>query len=465
MTGVLAIGLLAAAVAGGPTRPTEPTLEVGRFGAVSLYGSAKEAGNVVLFVSGDGGWNQGVVDMARELSGLDALVVGIDIRKYLAAIVAGTESCTYAASDFEALSQIVQKRLGRPSYTAPVLVGYSSGATLVYAVLVQAPPGTFAGAISMGFCPDLPLSRPFCRGHGLEAGPGPRGKGVSFLPTTTLERPWIALQGDIDQVCDPAATKKFVSLVPRGELVELPKVGHGYSVPHNWLPQFKAAFTRLTRPPVAPAAVPQAVSDLPLVEMPASGEGRALAVIVSGDGGWAGLDREVAGALARRGVAVVGIDALRYFWSARTPDGLAADLARVAGHYLSAWHRERLIMVGYSFGAEVLPFAVNRLPGELHARTDLVALLAPGRTAQFEFHVGEWLGASAADALPVKPELERIEGSKVLCFFGADETDSGCAGLSGGQVTLVPMRGGHHFAGAFQAVASRILAESGAGAP
>jgi type IV secretory pathway VirJ component len=55
------------------------TLSFGRFGSVALYRATDHPRHVVLFVSGDGGWNQGVVDMARALSSLDALVLGIDI--------------------------------------------------------------------------------------------------------------------------------------------------------------------------------------------------------------------------------------------------------------------------------------------------------------------------------------------------------------------------------------------------
>ena len=39
----------------------------------------------------------------------------------------------------------------------------------------------------MGFCPDLPLTKPFCKGSGLEWTAGPKGKGFNFLPARTLE--------------------------------------------------------------------------------------------------------------------------------------------------------------------------------------------------------------------------------------------------------------------------------------
>jgi len=160
----------------------ETSLEYGRFGKVSLYQGSSTPSHVVLFVSGDGGWNLGVVDMARELATLDALVVGIDIIHYLREIEKTDEACLNPAAEFEMLSTFVQKKLNFPRPTVPVLVGYSSGATLVYAALTQAPPNTFCGAISLGFCPDLLLTKPLCKGHGLEWEIGPKGKGGIYLP-------------------------------------------------------------------------------------------------------------------------------------------------------------------------------------------------------------------------------------------------------------------------------------------
>ena len=61
----------------------EEILHFGRFGNTTLYRQSDHPSHVVIFVSGDGGWNLGVVDMAKKLSTLNALVVGIDIVHYL----------------------------------------------------------------------------------------------------------------------------------------------------------------------------------------------------------------------------------------------------------------------------------------------------------------------------------------------------------------------------------------------
>jgi type IV secretory pathway VirJ component len=204
----------------------------------------------------------------------------------------------------------------------------------------------------------------------------------------------------------------------------------------------------------SPAAV---VRDLPLVELPASGGTGELAVIVSGDGGWASLDRDIGTALAGEGIPVVGLNSLQYFWRARTPDEAGRDLTRILRHYLDAWRASQVLLVGYSLGAEVLPFMATRLPPDLRSRVRLVALLGPGRTATFEFHVREWLGGGGGGP-PTAPEIARLAGLRVLCLYGEDETDSACPMIRPGLARVERLPGGHHFGGSYANIAGRILA-------
>jgi type IV secretory pathway VirJ component len=448
----------------------EETATFGRFGTVHLYRPAAAPSRVAVFVSGDGGWNLGVVEMARAFAHLDSLVIGVDVTHYMHEAGAGAEKCTYAAADFEALGQYVQHKLGFPTFTPPVLVGYSSGATLVYATLAQAPVGTFAGGISLGFCPDLPLERPLCRGEGLEWKPGPKGKGVSFLPAPKLRTRWIAFQGEIDQVCDPREVASYVGQIPSAELVALPGVGHGFSVQAHWLPQLERAYKSLDADATPVTAriegsgAGEPPDDLPIVEVPAaaSASSTRLAVIVSGDGGWAGLDRELGSAFAERGIPVAGLNSLKYFWTRRTPDVAASDLARILRHYLPAWGRERVILVGYSLGADVLPFMITRLPADLRQRVDLVVLLGPSSHAEFQFHLSNWIGGRISDeALPTRPEIDRLAGTSMICACGEDDEECICKELPSSLAQVMLLKGGHHFGGEYEGLATRIVAALG----
>ena len=440
----------------------EETIKFGNFGDVHIYRQSSQPEHVVLFVSGDEGWNPGVIDMARALTDLDALVAGIDITTYFKRLAAVKQACSYPAADFEGLSQYLLKHYDFPDYVEPVLAGYSSGATLVYATLVQAPPNTFRGGISVEFCTDLPLTRPLCHGGGLQFKPGPGGKSYDFLPAANMQTPWFVFQGDIDQVCDANVVERFVAQTGRAELIKLPNVGHSFFVQREWMPQFKASFNRLIENThTAPSAKPADLNNLPLIEVPVEHPGKIFAVIISGDGGWASIDKSLAEALASDGIPTVGLDSLHYFWTKRTPDEAGRDLQAILNHYFAIWHMEKVLLIGYSRGADVLPFMVSRLPEKLTARTALIALLGAEHGVNFEFRVADWLPGSMKNApYKVKPELEKLAGSRLLCVYGEDEPAPLCPDLDPKQVRLLRMPGGHHFGGDYKTLADHILREA-----
>jgi type IV secretory pathway VirJ component len=189
---------------------TESELVLPRYGTIAIYRPLGPMRAVVIFLSGDGGWHLGVVDMARRFAAAGALVAGVDVRKYLGFIgprdpEVPPASCTSVAGDMEALSQQLQRNLKLPGYVHPLLVGYSSGATIVYAALAQAPHGTFAGAISMGFCPDQDFAGArLCKTNGLDYHLPEKiktGDHTLILDANrSIREPWIAVQGERDQV-------------------------------------------------------------------------------------------------------------------------------------------------------------------------------------------------------------------------------------------------------------------------
>ncbi len=167
----------------------------------------------------------------------------------------------------------------------------------------------------------------------------------------------------------------------------------------------------------AQTAGPLTLKDLPLIEVPRTGTGNddVFAVMLSGDGGWAGIDKQVARALAERGIPVVGWDTLRYFWTPRTPEGLARDLDRTLNYYATAWNRHKVLVIGYSQGADVLPFAINRLTAASRERILTTTLLGLGRNAAFEFHLSNWVGP--ASGVPILPEYQKVgAGQHSVCL-------------------------------------------------
>jgi type IV secretory pathway VirJ component len=459
--------------ASAPTSITTTQLSHGRFRDFLVYKPAGTPASFALLISGDEGWNSTADTMARQLALRGAMVAGIDWTKFKANLEADGDQCTFPDGDLENLSHFVQAYFHTSTYLSPVLVGVSSGAAMAYAMLVQAPRNTFAAALTLGFCPNLNLDKPLCTGSGLESVRSTRGRGVQLLPIKNLNDPWVNLHGANDRACPASAAQDFISGIHGAAMVTLPHVGHEFtplpdSLP-DWLPQYAAGYAHLVmqNPAVRVAPPPPVLSDLPIVEIPAQSVAAqpapqaadAFAIIMSGDGGWAGLDQDVASALSAKGIPVVGLDSLRYYWTARTPEGLAADTDRMIRYYLAHFGKQRALLIGYSQGADVLPFAVNRLPETTRAHVALVAVMGMSEHAVFEFHVSNWISDSNSGE-PTLPEISKIAGIPVLCMYGADESDSLCPKLDPGKFNIVKLKGGHHFDGDYANLARQILARA-----
>ena len=459
---LLLLGLAACALMASCARDTTEVLAHGRFKAVTVYHPDGNVHQVVLLLSGDGGWQPDTDRMAKVLQAHGALVLGIDEPALLASFTQGKSACFFPDGDLENLSHYVQAYYRLPTYLTPVLGGYSSGATLAYATAAQAPAGIFAGVLTLGFTPDYETTTPFCKGAGQHFVMRADGKGLTLLPDPKLALHWVDVHGIDDSVCPAPAAAAFIAKIHNAQISLIPGVEHDFAEPRKWSAQLRAALDAVTAgTPAAPPVAPLTLKDLPLIEVPHTGTGNddLFAVLLSGDGGWAGIDKEVARSLAERGIPVVGWDTLRYFWTARTPEGLTRDLERTLDYYAAAWNRPRALLIGYSQGADVLPFAVNRLPRAARSRILTTTLLGLGRNAAFEFHLSNWVGPAAG--LPILPEYHQMARANTLCVFGAGDKDSLCADFPPGTPGTVELSGGHHFDGDYDGLAHMVLKFAG----
>src|SRR5690606_16108426 len=147
-----------------------------------------------------------------------------------------------------------------------------------------------------------------------------------------------------------------------------------------------------------------------------------MAVVYSGDGGWRDIDKDVAGILQQRGIPVVGVDSLRYFWSERKPQETADDLGRIIDSYRRQWNVHHVLLVGYSFGADILPATYNLLGAEDRERVRQISLLALSHQVDYEISVTGWLGVSGDGAAgdPVS-DIAKIDPRLVQCIYGTAE--------------------------------------------
>ncbi|HKX41198.1 MAG TPA: AcvB/VirJ family lysyl-phosphatidylglycerol hydrolase [Burkholderiaceae bacterium] len=433
--------------------PQPAPLSHGLFSGVQVLRPAGTPRQFVLLLSENDAPTETERALTRKMTAAGAMVSVVPLAPFYRRLEAQDGKCTFAAGAFENLARHVQAFEKLPTYLLPIVVGSGRASSFAYGLLAQAPDGTFASALSLDFCPRLMFRTPLCAAHALRWQASADGA-VELLPAASLAAPWTAMPSPDAAACKPGDAQAFAQRVAQATWIPA-ESSNASATPPQVPAAFDAAYAALAAKEQGLAPPPAQLADLPIVEVPADAEGSRFAVLLSGDGGWAGIDKGIAAALAQRGVPVAGFDSLRYFWSARTPEGLAGDLDRIIRYYAARWKRKDVILIGYSQGADVLPFALNRLPARTRSSVRLTALLGLGQKASFEFHVSNWIGTSGDK--PIAPEAAKLAAGRTLCLYGRDERDSLCPQLAPAHAQAVPLEGGHHFGGEYGALAARIL--------
>lgn len=197
------------------------------------------------------------------------------------------------------------------------------------------------------------------------------------------------------------------------------------------------------------------VRDLPIVELRAAkSTSNTVAIILSGDGGWADIDERVGESLQAHGVDVVGVDMQNYLHSAkRTPQSIGRDVSRIARRYMGLWRKQNVALIGYSRGSDLAPFAANNLEPDIRPHLKLIAMLALLERASFTYHFSDlWRTTSGKDDIPILPQLEALKGLPMLCVYGKEESESLCRTAPAGLMTVVARNGKHHFDGNYAAL-------------
>src|SRR5207237_7371585 len=93
------------------------------------------------------------------------------------------------------------------------------------------------------------------------------------------------------------------------------------------------------------------------------------------------------------------------------------------------------------------------------ARLDLVAMFGLATRASFIFHWSDLVrDTNRPTDLLVAPELARLRGTRMLCVYGSDETDSGCRDADPALIERVERTGGHHLDGDYAGLARLVIA-------
>ncbi len=201
-----------------------------------------------------------------------------------------------------------------------------------------------------------------------------------------------------------------------------------------------------------------------------------VAVFYSGDGGWRDLDQSLGKIIASHGIPVVGVSLLQYYWRDRSAEDSAADLDALIARTVAQGDKKRIWLIGFSFGADVLPSIVGKLSPEGRARIAQIVMLSPSKDVNFEIEMEGYISAREGwfktftqnffqwvnpvkhyDAMP--PLVALNNQPPVVCYYGIkDRDDTICAdpGLPK-WVKVYEKTGDHHFDYNYEGLAQQMI--------
>lgn len=195
---------------------------------------------------------------------------------------------------------------------------------------------------------------------------------------------------------------------------------------------------------------------IPASASPTAGRGGTTAVFFSGDMGFnTGMGPRMARHLADAGIAVVGVNSLTAFSGGGDARSAAAVVRAAVTRALAVPGTRRVLLIGQSFGANIVLAGAGALPPDLRARVTLIELVVPADTMQFRATPGGVIDEGNDGA--ALPYARRLAASSVLCIHGETEADSLCPEWRQANVRTVVLPGDHYLQHDDALVAATLL--------
>jgi type IV secretory pathway VirJ component len=197
---------------------------------------------------------------------------------------------------------------------------------------------------------------------------------------------------------------------------------------------------------------------LPLALHSSTDSSKPLVFYISGDGGFNKFSTAFMQTLNNNGYAVIGLDAKSYFWEKKKPQEAADAIEAAINESNKQWKKKNIVLIGYSFGADVAPFMLTHFSPALQAKINHISLLSPSTKTDFELHVMQMLGWGKDAGESVPAEINKIS-KPVTIFVGDDEKEFPFSQLTIKNKQVIKMPGGHHYDGDVDALSKEIVSQ------
>jgi type IV secretory pathway VirJ component len=193
-------------------------------------------------------------------------------------------------------------------------------------------------------------------------------------------------------------------------------------------------------------ALPGRSGDLPVKEWDIATE-TPFVFYISGDGGMNEFSTSLCTAISKAGFSIAAINARSYFWTKKNPEQTANDIAAYLEKKLRNRKNQQLVLAGYSFGADVVPFIVNKHPDSIRRNLTSVVLISPSTSTDFEIHWSDIIGWNKKRSMDVIAAINKMSVRKTATIFGSDENDFPIHDIKLQSYSNEILPGGHHFDG------------------
>ena len=195
---------------------------------------------------------------------------------------------------------------------------------------------------------------------------------------------------------------------------------------------------------------------LPVKEWKSTTE-KPLVLFICGDGGINAFTTGLCNTMNTEGYSIAVLNSKSYFWSKKTPEETTSDICSYLEKELQNRSKRQFILAGYSFGADIIPFIINRLPEKLKTELASVVLLSPSGSTDFEVHYSDMLGIGKKRNMDVIAEVNRMGSVKIATLFSSDDHIFPPNDIYLKNYSTETLPGGHHFEGNSNQVAYSMM--------
>ena len=201
----------------------------------------------------------------------------------------------------------------------------------------------------------------------------------------------------------------------------------------------------------------QTKTDFPISDWNSNSD-KPVIFYISGDAGFNTFSKTFAQELHRYGYDVFALNTKKYFWEKKTPLKASQDSENFLKQITRNRINKKIIIVGYSYGADVVPFIYSRFDADFQKNIQQLIIIGPSKVNDFEIHLEEYITGNQQYGFSVIHEINQLQHVPFTLVVSDFENKY----FPRKEITLknyqfLHLAGDHHFSGNTKMLADSIV--------